>query len=75
MSLLFNPHYKPHLDLVADDATWDALKLVVTDWLSANAGATISDEDVATIRTLDPQLLDEKIWSQMVTDLGLTGFA
>ncbi len=75
MTFLLNPNYKPHLDLVATDEIWDALKSTVTDWLNVNAGAVLSDADVAAIRALDTQLADERIWSQIASDLGLDGIA
>ena len=73
MSLLINPSYLPYLDLVADTATWDALKLLITDWIDANAGATISDADVVTMRALDADFSDDKIWAQITEDLDLHG--
>ncbi len=73
MSHLVNPSYKPHLELVADDATWDALKLVVTTHLNANADS--STLNVATIRALDPQLADDLIWAQITSDLNLLELA
>lgn len=69
MANIINPNWKPHLDLVADDATWDALKLVVTNYLDANAGSAAID--IAEIRALDDQLADDRIWAQLSSDLGL----
>ncbi len=68
MSNIINPNYKPHLELVADDAAWDALKLVITNHLDANAGSSTLDLD--TIRALDVQFADDRIWAQIRSDLG-----
>lgn len=66
---LLNPEYKPYLELVADDAAWDALKAVVQTYLDNNAGSATLD--VATIRALDSQLADDRIWAQLASDMGL----
>ena len=71
MSTLLNPNYKPHLSLVADQATWDALKLVVTNYLDANAGS--SEVNSIAVRALDPQLADDSIWAQISSDMQLFG--
>ena len=73
MSNILNPNYKPHLELVADDAAGDALKLIITDHLDANAGASTLDLD--TIRALDSQFADDRIWAQLLSDFGLTEIA
>ena len=70
MTSLLNPNWKPHLELVEDDAAWDALKLVITDYLDANADTSMLD--LATIRALDAEFSDDLIWSQILGDLGIT---
>lgn len=66
---LLNINFKPHLALVASDAAWDVLKLVITDYLDANAGTAVHDE--AAIRSLSPAFADDRIWAQVLHDVGL----
>lgn len=66
---VINPEYKPHLEVVANDAAWDALKLLVGNHLRANAKK--STVEIATLRALHPKLADDRIWAQLASDLGL----
>ncbi len=70
MSLIVNPEYQPHIELGETDASWDALKAIITSYLQANAGSTtITHEDV---RALDPKFAGDPLWAQIASDLGLT---
>ncbi len=66
---LFNHYTKPHrhLDGIADDAAWDALKRKLLTWLENQPGAV----DVDEARAVDPLFEDQKIWVQMTGDLKL----
>lgn len=64
-----NPHWKPHLDLGIDDATWERVKAEVTVYLRENAKTReLLDAD---IRQLDPILADERVWNTMAGALNL----
>jgi len=69
MGTLLNPKYKPHLDLVATTADWDALKTTITTYLQDNASSATVDVD--TMRALDDQFDDDKIWAQIISDMDL----
>lgn len=69
MAHLRNPSYLPHLELVADQETWDALLATVQTYLDENRDLSTLDE--ATVRALDAQLSDDRIWNQISGDMNL----